>query len=141
MSPFTEECHDAAVGRNAVTVMTGLKGFNQDGVTVAIEYVHDVAVARSGSYGKPAHVISIEFTDRIEDNEEFVRFGGGDIAGDLGHLPGWCGWCGLALSGAYTLAGLCHMSLESFPGGSMVGFGVFIGEAWPRCVVACPDGR
>ena len=36
MSPFTEACHDAAVGRNVVAVMTVLKGFNQDDVTVAM---------------------------------------------------------------------------------------------------------
>ena len=59
MSPFTEARHDAAVGRNAVAVMTGLKGFNNDGVTVAIECNHDVVVARAGADGKPAHVISI----------------------------------------------------------------------------------
>ena len=72
MSPFTEAHHDAAVGRNAVAVMTGLKVFNQDGVTVAMECKHDVAVARAGANMKPAHVRSIEFTDRLDDNEEFV---------------------------------------------------------------------
>ena len=59
MSPFTEARHDAAVGRNAVAVMTGLKGFNQYDVTVAMECEHDVAVARAGEDGKPAHVIII----------------------------------------------------------------------------------
>ena len=124
--------------------MTGLKGFNKDGVTVAMECKYDVAVAQAGADGKLSHVISIEFTDRLDDNEEFVRFSGGDISGDLGHFPGWCGWCGwcgLALSGEYTLAGLCHVALEGLPGGRMVGFGVFVGEACPRCVVDYPDGR
>ena len=59
MSPFTEARHDADVGRNAVAVMMGLKGFNQDVVTVAMECEHGVAVARAGAYEKPAHVISI----------------------------------------------------------------------------------
>ena len=59
MSPFTEARHDAAVGQDAVVDMTGLKGFNQDGVTVAMEYERAVAVARAGADGKPAHVISI----------------------------------------------------------------------------------
>ena len=54
-----EACHDAAVGRNAVSVMTVFKGFNHDGVTVAMECEHDVTVARAGADGKPAHVISI----------------------------------------------------------------------------------
>ena len=98
-------------------------------------------MARAGANGKPAHVISIYFTDRLDDNEEFVRFHGRDIGRDLGHFPGWIGWFCLALSGAYTLAGLCHVVLEVFPGGWMVGFGVFVGEAWPRCVVVRPDGR
>ena len=31
------------------------------------------------------------------------------------------------------------MVLEGFPGGRMVGFGVFVGEAWPHCIVAGPD--
>ena len=100
MSPFTEACHDAAVGRNAVVVMTALKGFNQDGVTVAMECEHDVAAARAGADGKPAHVISIYFNDRICEKKEFVRFRGGYITGDLGQFSGWIGWCGLALSGA-----------------------------------------
>ena len=140
MPPFTEERHYAAVGRNVVVFMTGLKGFNQDGVVVAMEYEHDVAVAQAGADGKPAHVIGIEFTDRRENNEEFVRFCDGDITGDWGHFPGWTGWCGLALSGAYTLAALCHVALEGLCGGQMVGFGVFVGEACPRCVVSGPDG-
>ena len=59
MSPFTEAHHDADVGCNAVAVMTGLKGFNQDEVTVAMECENDVAVARSGADGKLAHVTSI----------------------------------------------------------------------------------
>ena len=36
MSPFTEAHHDAAVGHNTMSVMTGLKGFKQDGVSVAM---------------------------------------------------------------------------------------------------------
>ena len=59
MSPFAEASHDTAVGRNAVSVMTVFKGFNKDGVTVAMECEHDVTVARSRADGKPAHVISI----------------------------------------------------------------------------------
>ena len=59
MYPFMEARHDAAVGRNVVAVMTGLKGFNQDGVTVAMECEHDVSVSRAVADGKPAHAISI----------------------------------------------------------------------------------
>ena len=32
------------------------------------------------------------------------------------------------------------MALDGFHGGRTVGFGVFVGEAGPGCVVACPDG-
>ena len=77
---FMEAHHDAAVGRYAVVVITGLKGFNQDGVAVAMECDHDVAVARAGSDGKTAHAISIKFTDRLNDHIEFIRCRGGDIA-------------------------------------------------------------
>ena len=56
MSPFLEARHDVAVGRNAVAVMSGLKGFNQDDVAVAMECENDVAVARVGADGPPAHV-------------------------------------------------------------------------------------
>ena len=73
MSPFTEARHDAAVGRNAVAVMTRLKWFNQDGITVAMERDNDVAVDRSGADGKSAHVISIKFTDRIDDHVVFFN--------------------------------------------------------------------
>ena len=72
MSPFTESRHDAAVGHNAMLVMTALKGFNQDGVAVAMEYEHHVAVAQAGADVKPAYVIGIEFTERLDDNEEFI---------------------------------------------------------------------
>ena len=48
MSPFMEASHDAALGRNAVAFMTVFKGFNQNGVTVAMECEHDLAVARVG---------------------------------------------------------------------------------------------
>ena len=53
----------------------------------------------------------------------------------------WLGRCGLTLSGAYTLAGMCHVALERLRVGWIVGFGVIIGEAWSRCLVAGPDGR
>ena len=59
MSPFTEARHDAAVGRNVMAVIVLLKVFNQDCINVAIECNHDVAVARAGADGKPAHVTSI----------------------------------------------------------------------------------
>ena len=39
--------------------MTGLKGFNQDGVDVAMKCEHDVAVARAGADEEPAHFISV----------------------------------------------------------------------------------
>ena len=67
MSPFLEAHHDAAVGRNTVAVMTGLKGFNKDDILVAIECEHDVAMNRAGADEKPAHVISIKFTDRLDN--------------------------------------------------------------------------
>ena len=71
MSPFLEAFHDAAVGCYAVAVMTGLKGFNQDDVAVAMKYKHDVEVARAGTYDEPAHAISVQFTDRFDDYVEF----------------------------------------------------------------------
>ena len=60
--------------------MTGLKGFNQDGIAVVMEFEHDLAVARAGADGKPAHFISIKFTDSLDDHVEFFRCCGGDIA-------------------------------------------------------------
>ena len=59
MSLLAEASRDTAVGRNAVSVMTVFKGFNKDGVTIAMECEHDVTVARAGANGKPAHGISI----------------------------------------------------------------------------------
>ena len=52
--------------------MTGLKGFNQDDVVIAMECDRGVAVARAGVDGVPAHVIIIKFTDRLDDHVEFV---------------------------------------------------------------------
>ena len=52
--------------------MTGLKGFNQDDVDAAMKYEHYVAASRAGANGEPAHVISVKFTDRIDDYVEFV---------------------------------------------------------------------
>ena len=51
--------------------MSGLKGFNQDDVAVAMECEHDVAVARVGADGPPSHVVIINFTDRLDDYVEF----------------------------------------------------------------------
>ena len=72
MYPFLEARHDAAVGCYAVAFMTGLKGFNKDDVDVTMKGEHDVVVARLGSNGEPAHVISVKFTDRLNDYIEFV---------------------------------------------------------------------
>ena len=82
MSHFTEARHDVAVGRDAVAVMTRLKGFNQDGITVTMKYEHDVAVTRGGADGRLSHVISIKFNDRIDDHIEFVQCSGGNTAGE-----------------------------------------------------------
>ena len=59
MFPFAEARHNAAIGCNAVAVMTGLKGLNRDGITVTMECENDVAVDRAGADGKLVHVISI----------------------------------------------------------------------------------
>ena len=72
MSFFFEAHLDAAVGHYVVAVMKVLKGFNQDDVAVAMECEHDVAVARAGADWEPSHVISIKFTDRLDDYVEFV---------------------------------------------------------------------
>ena len=80
-----EAHHDAAVDRYALADMTGVKGFNKDDVSVAMECKHDVAVARVGADGKPAHLISISFTDGLDNHVDFVRCCGGDIAGEWGH--------------------------------------------------------
>ena len=72
MSPFLEARHDAAVGRYAMAVIPGLKGFNQDDIAVAIEYEHDVAVARAGAEGEPSHVVIIKFTGGLDDYVELV---------------------------------------------------------------------
>ena len=49
MYPLLEARHDEALGCYAVAVMTGLKGFNQDDVDVAMECEHDVARVRAGA--------------------------------------------------------------------------------------------
>ena len=72
MSPFLEAHHYADVGCYVVAVMTGFKAFNQYDVAVAMEFEHDLVVDRVGAYGEPAHVISIKFTDRIDDHVDFV---------------------------------------------------------------------
>ena len=61
--------------------MTVLKRFNRDDVAVAMKCEHDVAVDRAGTYGEPAHVIRVKFTDRHDDYVEFVGCLGGDIIG------------------------------------------------------------
>ena len=41
-------------------------------MTLLLDCEHDVAVARAGADGKLAHVISIKFTDRFDENVYFV---------------------------------------------------------------------
>ena len=72
MSPFLGAHYDAAVGCYAVAVMTILKGFNQDNVSVAMKCEHDVVVDRAGADGEPAHAISVKFTGRLDDYVELV---------------------------------------------------------------------
>ena len=72
MSPFLASRHDAIVGCYAVVVMAGLKGFTHDDVAVVMECEHGVVVARAGSDGELAHVISIKFTDRLDDHVELI---------------------------------------------------------------------
>ena len=72
MSPFLEEHHDAAVGCYVVAFMTGFKGFNWDDVAIAMKCEHDEAVARARADGELAHIISVKFTDRLDNYVEFI---------------------------------------------------------------------
>ena len=72
MSEFLEGCHDAVVGGEAMSVFFGLKWFHQDGVGVNVESQHDVVVDAVGAYWESTHIISIELSDGLHLNEQFL---------------------------------------------------------------------
>ena len=60
--------HDAGVGGDAVVVVFGLEGFDEDDVGAAVVGEHDVLVATGRTDGETAHAIGEELADRLDPN-------------------------------------------------------------------------
>ena len=90
--------HDASVGWDAVAVMFGLKGLDEDGVGVVVVGEHDVLIATARADGEVAHVVSEELADRLDPNMKFV--GAGVEKWTVDAIDGWKGgsWIGLVVA-------------------------------------------
>ena len=69
-----EATHEFIVGWNAVSVVAGLEGFDEDGVGVTVVGQHEVLVAAARPYVEASHVVHEELADGFVPQVEF--FGG-----------------------------------------------------------------
>ena len=75
VAAFLELGHDAVVGCDAVAIVAGLKGFDEDDITNAVVSEHDVLVAATEKEREAGHVISEEFADGFYPNVKFIGLG------------------------------------------------------------------
>ena len=77
--------HDAVVGCNAVAVVTGFEGLDEDHGEVGVVREHDVVVAAVRADGEAAHVVSVELAALgLDGNEQFFGALGRKMTGDVG---------------------------------------------------------
>jgi hypothetical protein len=96
-----ESLHDAVVGSDALGIVTGLEGFDQDHVAVGVVRPHEVVVVVSGTDREVAHVVSIELDDWLNDDKELLGLLGWELTG--GAKKGFLG-VQLGLVGAHALS-------------------------------------
>jgi hypothetical protein len=72
--PCCKSSHEVVVGWDAVSVVAGLEGFDEDGVGVTVVGQHEVLVAAARPYGEASHVVREELADGFVPQVEF--FGG-----------------------------------------------------------------
>ena len=117
--------HDTSVGWDAVAVVSGLEGLNEDGVGAAVVGEHDVLVATARADGEAAHVVGEELTEGTDLNVKFVGSSIGKRSFD--DVNGWKGkrWIGLslvlahvgaklAIGGVDAMLGLYNMASDGF---------------------------
>ena len=78
-----EASHDVVVGGNTVAILARLKFRDKYGVGVNMVGDHDVSGATSGAEGEPTNVISVELTDWLYPDMEFLRLDCGELTGDV----------------------------------------------------------
>ena len=134
MPVLLEAGHEAVFFGEAVVIVMGLEGFDQDDVEVYMVGEYDEVVAAAGVDGKTAHDVGVELAYGIYPDTEFLGFG---------CRLRWCHWCGRRcdLGGADSLSLLLGVALDSFDVDRAILGRVGRGEAWSGRVVACFDGR
>ena len=128
VAAILEMRHDAVVCRDAVSVMTGLEGFDQNGIGVDVVHQHNIVVATEVADREAAHVICVELADGLNDDVDLLGFYGRKLTGDVGEcfLVGRFG-----IGGALTLSGMSHVSFQGIDRDRIVFFRVCISEACP----------
>ena len=75
VAALLEFLHGASVGWDAVAVVFGLEGLDEDDVGVAVVGDHDVLIATARADGESAHVVGEELTDGPDPDVKFVGSG------------------------------------------------------------------
>ena len=137
MVAILETCHDAVVRRDAVLVLPGMEGFDQNGIGVDVVRQHNVVIDSVGADGEAAHFICVELADGIKYDVEFLGFCGRNLTSDVRErlLVGRFG-----LGGAQTLSILSHVSFQRLNRDRTVFCRICISEAWTGGKVASFDG-
>ena len=138
MAAILDTHHDAVLRRDAVSVVPGLEGFDQNGIGVNVVHQNNVVVATAVADREAAHVICVELAGGINDDVELLGFYGRKFTGDVGErfLVGRFG-----LGGAQILSGLSRASFKRLARDRTVFCHVFISEAWLGGKVSIFDGH
>ena len=136
-----EAIHDGIVGCETMAIGTRLERPDNDGVGIYVVGKHDVLVAAAGADGEPTHVISVELSNRIYLDMDFLGLDSVEWTGNVRKriYGDWLQW-NLPLCGLETLAGFREVSFEVlFRDGEVFG-GIVEGEFMSGIKVASMDG-
>ena len=83
VAAILEPHHDVVVRHDAVSVVPGLEGFDQNGICVDLVRQHNVVVAAAGADGEADHVVCVELSDGLTDDVDFLGFFGRKLSVDV----------------------------------------------------------
>lgn len=124
---------EVVVCGDAVAIVFGLEGLDEDGVGFAVPGNHDVLVTAARPWSEAPSVIREDMVDGDGVDNKCWR--------GCGCVGRKVGGCDCSLCGADVLAWLRHVPTQGFVGIGTVTCSQGVGEPWPRFVCSTVDSR
>ena len=83
VAAILETRHYAVVRLNALSIVPGLEGFDQNGIGVDVVRQHNVVVAVAGSDRDADHVVCVELADGLKEGVDFLGLYGKNLTVDV----------------------------------------------------------